>query len=307
MKADVIQIRELRQARVRRALDELKFANDNWKEKSLALAEELKATRDECGGNDIAFGHWLIDNGCDDLGRNERAVLIRIAENIEIAKEVFAHTVRKSLRAIWQLEIKPLIIHTSVKEAYTTSKPEPAPGDAPIVNLPVPYRTRNNRHKINIPEGTVPSDLARKGIALQQAGVSVVAVPRQIGLSLQTYVAIRDTLLLSERDDLSEADSALIKQTLAAIDETRFLKIDDKIKEIGLRVWGPRGNRLKSDKNRSKRFNEAVNFIHNTCESAADIDIPIMTAENASRAVAELSAAMSSLRRLQSRIREGTQ
>ena len=65
----IILVDEPRPARLRRALDEWHEASDQWVEKTIALAIELKEARDEYGSNDTAFGQWLVDNNCNDLDK----------------------------------------------------------------------------------------------------------------------------------------------------------------------------------------------------------------------------------------------
>src|SRR6188508_2363631 len=71
MSADVIQMKEPRRIRVQRAITEWYQAGELWIEKTLALAVELKEARKECGDNDRAFGHWLVDNDCE-IGPKDR-------------------------------------------------------------------------------------------------------------------------------------------------------------------------------------------------------------------------------------------
>jgi hypothetical protein len=111
MTAELVQMPiESTKMRVRRALDEYKDAQDNWSAHALALAIELSNARKECGGNDIKFGAWLSENGCDDLGRHDRQALINIGDFIDIAREVFATTSSLSVEQIWLKEIKPQIM-----------------------------------------------------------------------------------------------------------------------------------------------------------------------------------------------------
>ena len=94
-------------ARLRRALDEWHEASDQWVEKTIALAIELKEARDEYGSNDTAFGQWLVDNNCNDLGKNQRGALIKFAEHVELTRQVLKETSSRSLQLIWRNEIKP--------------------------------------------------------------------------------------------------------------------------------------------------------------------------------------------------------
>src|SRR5262245_56500738 len=48
---NIIPLREPRNRRVRRALDEWREAGEQWIDKTITLAIELKSARDECGNN----------------------------------------------------------------------------------------------------------------------------------------------------------------------------------------------------------------------------------------------------------------
>jgi hypothetical protein len=103
---------------------------------SAALAIELKAARDECGGNDRAFGVWLAENGCDDLSAHQRAAVIKMAEHIEVAREVLESTNRRSLEHIWRSEISIEVVRRDLcarahRPATEDAQPESAPPAPP--------------------------------------------------------------------------------------------------------------------------------------------------------------------------------
>ena len=103
----IILVNKPRPVRLRRALDEWHEASDQWVEKTIALAIELKEARDEYGSNDTAFGQWLVDNNCNDLDKNQRGALIKFAEHVELTRQVLKETSSRSLQLIWRNEIKP--------------------------------------------------------------------------------------------------------------------------------------------------------------------------------------------------------
>ena len=116
----VILVDEQRPARLRRALDEWHEASDQWVEKTIALAIELKEARDEYGSNDTAFGQWLVDNNCNDLGKNQRGALIKFAEHAELTRQVLKKTSSRSLQLIWRNEIKPRLTHPDARRVPRT-------------------------------------------------------------------------------------------------------------------------------------------------------------------------------------------
>jgi hypothetical protein len=113
--ADIIPLREPRYVRVRRAFDEWYEASDHWSEKTIALAIELVAVRTECGENDTAFGVWLVEHNCDDLGRQARAALINMGRHIDLTRETFRTAKRRSVEYIWEEEIKPQLERLSAR------------------------------------------------------------------------------------------------------------------------------------------------------------------------------------------------
>jgi hypothetical protein len=188
-------------------------------------------------------------------------------------------------------------------------------GSAPLTTVYKTVRAREVKtkqrvgggNKIKLPEGRAVSEVVRDGIKLELEGGGLpAAIARRIGIGVQTYVTTRDVLLLSERDDLSRKDAETVRQALQEIDATqRVSKARSAIKPIALRVWGPRGMRLrKSDERRAKQFDDAIEFLKHTCENAIDMVIPHITHSHAETAIRHLSAAEGSLRKLRERIRE---
>ena len=131
MTAEIIQMKEPRSKRVRKALDEWRDATELWAEKTFALAFELKAARDECSENDTAFGHWLVDNNCDDtITKDERYALIKMAEHYDIAHQEMERTGNRSVEWLWRRHIKPRVdaatyLSTQIGVAETNLIPNP--------------------------------------------------------------------------------------------------------------------------------------------------------------------------------------
>jgi hypothetical protein len=133
MTADIIPMREPRHIRLRRALDEWQQAGDQWIEKTIALALELAAARQDCGDNDIAFNIWLAEHCCDDLGKTERAAFINLGRHIEITREKLQITTRRSIELIWTKEVKPSVDQIDVSEHSETSPPPTSPVETPQI------------------------------------------------------------------------------------------------------------------------------------------------------------------------------
>jgi len=157
--------------------------------------------------------------------------------------------------------------------------------------------------RIAVPDGMTVSEMVRGGMRLEGRDETVAAVAKQLGMSVQTYVVVRDAILLSRRDDLSKKDIDDVVQALCEIDEIRQVGTTRNIIiPIAQKIWGRKGNRHHN--RRSEQFDNAISFLLHTCENAVDIIIPYLNHARADGAVKQLSAAETSLRKLRERIRE---
>lgn len=101
-----------------------------WREGTLELAEALAEARARFSDNK-SFGRWLnAMPGLDDLGSDDRAALIGMGRNLDIAREILNETTRRSWRLIWLEEIKPIVEPPS-SQRCDDDAPEPAAADAP--------------------------------------------------------------------------------------------------------------------------------------------------------------------------------
>lgn len=323
MIADIIPMKETMRVRVRRALDGFKGAQDNWKEHALALAIELRAARLECGNNN-KFGIWLAENDCDDLARNDRQALVNIGEYIDLAREVFSTTSRTSLQHIWLKELQPMTLHQVMYSPPIILIPAPVVASVPAepsITLPIaepilPSIEPDTKsvavavgagYRIIVSDGRLISEAARSGIELLEQGVSTTDVPAKIGLSLHTFTAMRDIVLLSQRNDLTTKDAEIVRQALIDVDRTRFIHEPwERVKPIADRVWGTKGHRLKTDKKRAEQFETVMHLISTTCANAVKITIPYINQERADEAIKTLKEAELALHQLKQRITEET-
>ncbi|HEY2242598.1 MAG TPA: hypothetical protein VGH47_00055 [Xanthobacteraceae bacterium] len=117
----------LRVERLRNRLDAYAKHQGEFADVVLGLATELFDARRECAGDDRAFGAWLGEYGCDDLGRHEREALIKIGEHAELARPVLQTTTSRSMQLIWLNEIKPIIPSVRADAPSPTSPIESPP------------------------------------------------------------------------------------------------------------------------------------------------------------------------------------
>jgi hypothetical protein len=160
--------------------------------------------------------------------------------------------------------------------------------------------------RLRVPDGKTVSDMVRHGITLEEGGMGLAEVAKNIGFGVPTYSTTRDVVLLARRDDLSHKDSEIAKRALLEIDGTQGITTARKmIRPIAARVWGPKGHRLKkTDERRAKQFADAIEFLKHTCENAIDMVIPHIAHDHVETAIRQLSVAEASLRKLRERIRE---
>lgn len=72
-----------------------------WVEGSLEVALALLEGRETVPAN-IGFSQWLKDNKLDFYGKNDRAALVNMADNLEVARAVLTETKSRSYEMIWR-------------------------------------------------------------------------------------------------------------------------------------------------------------------------------------------------------------
>jgi hypothetical protein len=87
--------------RIREGHDRLKKGDAEWVEGSLQIAMALLEGRELVPAN-IAFSDWLKDNKLDFFHGHDRAALLKLAANLELARDVLSKTDSRSYRMIWQ-------------------------------------------------------------------------------------------------------------------------------------------------------------------------------------------------------------
>jgi hypothetical protein len=71
-----------------------------WIEGTLGMAADLAEARGRFPSNP-QFGHWLVDNELDDLGKNDRAALINMAADLVLMRRILEETSSRSWEIIW--------------------------------------------------------------------------------------------------------------------------------------------------------------------------------------------------------------
>jgi hypothetical protein len=76
-----------------------------WGQATFGLGKALLEAREKCPANQD-FGHWLKDNDIK-LGKNDRAALINLAENIAITEDVILEADTWSWQILWIDHVQP--------------------------------------------------------------------------------------------------------------------------------------------------------------------------------------------------------
>jgi len=165
-------------------------------------------------------------------------------------------------------------------------------------------RAKGNRPPVRLPAGYDSLTAALKAaVELERIGIKEDDRHKQIPIARQTYQIGRDVVLLSEIPDLSKSDAARVKQALDLIEGRRQLsKCVDLIKPVAAKVWGFKGNRFKTDKNRSEAFGNSISFVLTSCNATTEMEIPHLNKSQRSEMLASVDEAIASLRALRNRL-----
>lgn len=151
--------------------------------------------------------------------------------------------------------------------------------------------------KVRVPEGVTLVDHCRNGLQTEkETGKNPEVIAKELGVGSHTYRMIRSIILLSQRDELTNADVEIIERTCDLINKTRNVRTYYKnVKPIIDRVWGADNrNRTYDDKSAKKRievFRNAVTILFDTCERASKVEQPLMPIADIDAAIDELTEA----------------
>ena len=107
--------------RIHAALDKTEHSRKEWIEGTLELATALFEAR-KCFENNKEFSEWLDKNKLDGLGKDDRAALISMGENLDVTRTALEKTGRMSWRLIWQKEIKPRVLSAENPREHNENK-----------------------------------------------------------------------------------------------------------------------------------------------------------------------------------------
>lgn len=168
------------------------------------------------------------------------------------------------------------------------------------------FRNKNG-NRILVPPGKVVADLIKEGLAAEEAGMLAPDVSRLLGVGERSYREGRAIVLLSERKDLDEAESFMVKKSVEEMNAT--LRTHDpylRLRSLVDRVWGKRNPKSKKGaKKQQASFSHAMTIVMDACMAAPGIDVPYLSNEDRATAVRQVDEAIANLRKLKRKIVTG--
>jgi hypothetical protein len=107
--------------KIQEAYERVIKGGQDWIEASLQLAVAFKEGRDAMPA-DIAFKDWLKQNNLDFYNHMDRAALINLASNLDLAKQVLSESKSRSYQLIWR-EDKHRFISANKPVHQTSRRP----------------------------------------------------------------------------------------------------------------------------------------------------------------------------------------
>lgn len=162
------------------------------------------------------------------------------------------------------------------------------------------------RQRITLPEGMSIDAIARAGMDRESNGETPEAIAKSFGVGTHSYRAACDVTYLFDRGGYSAADTEIVLDAFQMmIEENRVADARELIDPVAVKVWGAkRDTRQRADREpaRVERFEHAFTISIQTCATAAELDVPYLSEDEAKKAVKEIRKARQNLQELLSRI-----
>lgn len=165
---------------------------------------------------------------------------------------------------------------------------------------------KKNGSQVAVPSGySKLSEAIKAAVALERGGMKKTDALKQIKLSVSSYDAGRDIVLLSELE-LPAKDATTVQTALTALDANLYgiVKLYKPIKPIAQQVWGNKGNRFKADK-RTEAFCNSVFYVLTGCTGISNREIPHLDKAQRNEVIHNLNEGISALRKLATRLNGG--
>lgn len=166
----------------------------------------------------------------------------------------------------------------------------------------------HHRNSIHVPEGMTAETLCRKAMGIEAAGVTAEEAAKEVSVDTKCYRAMRDIVMLSDRDDLREEDARDVAAALRTLNETnQTIQPHQMIKPLIDRIYGSNkaGPRARVETRRIEQFEYSVRLIVDSCEYFSNsVDVPYLSDDRAKQHINLLKEAERKLRRVRYLITE---
>lgn len=226
--------------------------------------------------------------------------VIHEGRQIKDAEEADPGIVRRTLdeRLAANEEPTKAAVRKAVENANNQEEAEPVLAEIEPVELV--------RGKLNIPEGVTLEQIARQGMAREAAGESSTAIAKSFSIGQHYYRMSCDIFFLHDRGGYSAKDQAIVERAFRMmVDSQRIAEAFAVIEPVAVKVWnGDKRPRIDREPARIDQFEHAFGIIQHTCATAAELDLPYLSAAEAKSAAKEIREARKNLQTLLTRIEE---
>jgi hypothetical protein len=196
---------------------------------------------------------------------------------------------------------------TATMNTAAIGKSVPKDDDMDFAEVETQEKTpAHDPRRASLPQGKTIDALAREGMEREATGEDPVAIAKSFGIGAHTYRMACDVVFLVDRGGYSNADTAIVDQAFKMLMELKVPEARECITPVAEKVWGtgsfkarPRPTR---EPTRVDQFEHAFGIITHTCVTAAELDLPYLSANAAKAAAKEVRLARQHLTTLLSRI-----
>lgn len=244
----------------------------------------------------------------DVFGPNARK-LIHNARIIQAAEDVDPGIVQRTIDGALETgeaPTKAAVKRAALSVVQATAAEQPEAEMQPVTEVSDSTSSAYVGARVAFPEGVVPSEHIRGGIARERNGAAAEVVAKELGIGVRTYRWCRDIILLSDRHDLGPRDRAAVRSALELLDSTAQIgRAYEVVRPLAERVWGGQGGRTEARESaRLEQFDDAISVIVETCERGSEVDIPQLSEKRVKETIKLIRSAESALRTLRDRLGE---
>lgn len=158
---------------------------------------------------------------------------------------------------------------------------------------------------IKVPANYTPEGYTRKGLDLENDGLEIAEVAKQLKICDSSYRKMREIVLIADRKDLSPKDRTAADAALKSLNLYGQAKAHQAIEPIAIRVWGKSQKRRKNigtETDRLHEFEKKIEIISHVC--ATKIEIPQLGKEQIDYTITTLEESIQGLKGLIKDIKE---